>query len=228
MKKLDLNKFNLNEVNLSSLNMKEINEKFSHFADKIKQDAPFQKKIGICSLLIIAFLVGANLINDFQQGKIEEASSKQSEYETIQSFLKGHNNRAEEYKNSIAQVHGKLIEQNEIDKADMVIAKLAEADGLTITSNKKAQKADNVGNNIYAQSTALTVEGTYGNIVKFVNDIENEEFFASITNLSIDGKTAKKETPDIISAKVDYRIFYSNAKDSGKASSDKDKAEKSK
>lgn len=223
MKKLDLNKFNL-----SSLNMEELNEKFSHFADKIKQDAPFQKKVGICSLLIVAFLVGTNLINDFQQGKIEEVSSKQSEFETIQSFLKEHNNRAEEYKNSIAKVHGKLIEQNEIDKANMVIIKLAEANGLTITSNKKAQKADNVGNNIHAQSTVLTVEGTYGNIVKFINDIENEEFFASITNLSINGKTTKKETPDIISAKVDYRIFYSNAKDSEKTSSNKDKSEKSK
>lgn len=223
MKKLDLNKFNL-----SSLNMEELNEKFSHFADKIKQDAPFQKKVGICSLLIVAFLVGTNLINDFQQGKIEEVSSKQSEFETIQSFLKEHNNRAEEYKNSIAKVHGKLIEQNEIDKANMVIIKLAEANGLTITSNKKAQKADNVGNNIHAQSTVLTVEGTYGNIVKFINDIENEEFFASITNLSINGKTTKKETPDIISAKVDYRIFYSNTKDSEKTSSNKDKSEKSK
>ena len=223
MKKLDLTKFNL-----SSLNMEELNEKFSHFADKIKQDAPFQKKVGICSLLIVAFLVGTNLINDFQQGKIEEVSSKQSEFETIQSFLKEYNNRAEEYKNSIAKVHGKLIEQNEIDKANMVIVKLAEADGLTITNNKKAQKADNVGNNIHAQSTVLTVEGTYGNIVKFINDIENEEFFASITNLSINGKTTKKETPDIISAKVDYRIFYSNTKDSEKASSNKDKAEKSK
>ena len=223
MKKLDLNKFNL-----SSLNMEELNEKFSHFADKIKQDAPFQKKVEICSLLIVAFLVGTNLINDFQQGKIEEVSSKQSEFETIQSFFFLFNNRAEEYKNSIAKVHGKLIEQNEIDKADMVIIKLAEANGLTITSNKKAQKADNVGNNIHAQSTVLTVEGTYGNIVKFINDIENEEFFASITNLSINGKTTKKETPDIISAKVDYRIFYSNTKDSEKASSNKDKAEKSK
>ena len=223
MKKLDLNKFNL-----SSLNMEELNEKFSHFADKIKQDAPFQKKVGICSLLIVAFLVGTNLINDFQQGKIEEVSSKQSEFETIQSFLKEHNNRAEEYKKSIAKVHGKLIEQNEIDKANMVIIKLAEANGLTITSNKKAQKADNVGNNIHAQSTVLTVEGTYGNIVKFINDIENEEFFASITNLSINGKTTKKETPDIISAKVDYRIFYSNNKDSEKTSSNKDKSEKSK
>ena len=223
MKKLDLTKFNL-----SSLNMEELNEKFSHFADKSKQDAPFQKKVGICSLLIVTFLVGTNLINDFHQGKIEEVSSKQSEFETIQSFLKEHNNRAEEYKNSIAKVHGKLIEQNEIDKADMVIIKLAEANGLTITSNKKAQKADNVGNNIHAQSTVLTVEGTYGNIVKFINDIENEEFFASITNLSINGKTTKKETPDIISAKVDYRIFYSNTKDSEKASSNKDKAEKSK
>ena len=118
MKKLDLTKFNL-----SSLNMEELNEKFSHFADKIKQDAPFQKKVGICSLLIVAFLVGTNLINDFQQGKIEEVSSKQSEFETIQSFLKEYNNRAEEYKNSIAKVHGKLIEQNEIDKANMVIVK---------------------------------------------------------------------------------------------------------
>ena len=228
MKKLDLNKFNLDEINLSSINMDELNEKFSHFVDKIKQDAPFQKKVGICSLLIIAFLVGTNLINGFQQGKIEEASSKQSEFETIQSFLKEHNNRAEEYKNSIAQVHGKLIEQSEIDKANMVVAKLAEADGLTLTSNKKAQKADNVGNNIHAQTTSLTVEGTYNNIIKFVNDIENEDFFASITNLSINGKTAKKETPDIISAKVDYRVFYSNAKDSGKTSSNKDKTEKSK
>ena len=61
-----------------------------------------------------------------------------------------------------------------------------------------------------------------------INDIENEEFFASITNLSINGKTTKKETPDIISAKVDYRIFYSNAKDSEKTSSNKDKSEKSK
>lgn len=227
MKNLDLKNFNLDDFNLSSMDMDEINEKFSHFVDKIKQDVPFQKKVGICSVLIFAFIVGTNLINDFQQGKIEEASSKQSEFEEIQSYLKKHNNSAEEYKNTIAQVHGKLIEQSELDKANMIIAKLAEADGLSVTSNKKSQKADNVGNNIHAQATTLTVEGTYNNIIKFVNDVENEEFFTSFISLSINGKTAKKESPDIISAKVDYRIFYSNAKDSEKTSSKGSKTEKS-
>ena len=223
MKKLDdLKNFNLDS--LSSIDTGKFNETFSHFADKLKQDIVFQKKAGISALIIVGCLLGTNLINDFQQVKIEEASSKQSEYEEIQDFLKKYKNSADDYKNTIAQVKGKLIEQDEMDKANMIVSKLAEADGLTVTSNKKAPKVDNIGNNIHAQTTTLMVEGTYNNIIKFVNDIENEEFFSSVITLSINGKNAKKETPDVISAKVDYRIFYSNAKDSNKSnSSDKNK-----
>ena len=217
MKNIDFK--NLNLDSLSSIDMGKLNETFSHFVDKVKQDTIFQKKAGISALIIVGCLIGTNLINDFQQVKIEEASSKQSEYEEIQDFLKKYKNSAEEYKSSIAQVKGKLIEQEELDKANMIVSKLAEADGLTVTSNKKAPKADNIGNNIHAQTTTLTVEGNYNNIIKFVNDVENEEFFSAVTTLSINAKTTKKEAPDVISAKVDYRIFYSNAKDSNKSNS---------
>ena len=222
MKNIDFK--NLNLDSLSSIDMGKLNETFSHFVDKVKQDTIFQKKAGISALIIVGCLIGTNLINDFQQVKIEEASSKQSEYEEIQDFLKKYKNSAEEYKSSIAQVKGKLIEQEELDKANMIVSKLAEADGLTVTSNKKSPKADNIGNNIHAQTTTLTVEGNYNNIIKFVNDVENEEFFSAVTTLSINAKTTKKEAPDVISAKVDYRIFYSNAKDSNKSNSSDKKA----
>ena len=222
MKNIDFK--NLNLDSLSSIDMGSLNETFSHFVDKIKQDTPFQKKVGISALIIVGCLLGTNLINDYQQVKIEEASSKQSEYEEIQSFMKKHKNNADEYKNSIAQVKGKLIEQDEIDKANLIVAKLAEADGVTITSNKKSPKTDNIGNNIHAQTTSLMVEGNYQSILKFINDVENEDFFSAITTLSINAKNTKKETPDIISAKVDYQIFYSTAKDSKTKSSDNDKS----
>lgn len=198
-KNIDFKKFNFNKIGTN----------YSNVFEKIKKDKPFQKKLAALIVAILVMFFGTNLINSYQQSTIKEASSKQSEYQEIEKFLTTYNNDAEDYKEKISQVNGQIIEFKDIDKASILISELATNNNLIIASNNKKEKTVNIGNNIFAQEVEMTVTGEYGNILNFLNKLENGSFFISIKSLSID--TGKNTTNNNITAKISYQIFFVKA-----------------
>ena len=206
---------------MKNVDLTSLQESASLFFEKIKTDSKFQKKGGICLAIIVGLLAGTHFVDAYQQGTIKSVSEKQAKYEEIQKYLEKHNNSAMDYKEDVSKINGKILNESEVDKANAVISKLAETNGVTITNNKKTAKSENIGNNIFTQKTSLEVTGEYGNILNFINAMENESFFASCETLSL-GSAARNEakTPNTVSAKLDYKIFFVKDK------SDKNKADK--
>lgn len=204
-----MKKFDFKNIDLKNLNFSKLGTNYSSVLDKIKNDKPFQKKLAVFTVAIIVMFFGTNLINSYQQSTIKEASSKQSEYQEIEKFLTTYNNNAEDYKEKIAQVNGQIIEFKDIDKAGILISELATNNNLIIASNNKKEKTANIGNNIFAQEVDMNVTGEYGNILNFINKLENGSFFISINSLAIDA--GKDATNNNITAKISYQIFFVKA-----------------
>lgn len=199
------------------------------FFEKIKNDNSFQKKGGICLAIIAALLIGTHVVDAYQQQTIKVASEKQAKYEEIQKYLKKHNNDTMEYKDDLSQVKGKILDETEVDKANAVIIKLAEANGVSVSNNKKGAKAENIGNNIFSQKVSIDLTGEYGNILKFVNALENESFFTACETFSLSSARASAGNPNSVTAKIDYKVFFVKSKpDTSKESSNDKKSSKSK
>lgn len=224
-----MNKENLSSIieKIESADSDSLKESVSSFLEKIKVDNSFQKKSGICLAIIATLLIGTHLVDAYQQQTIKVATEKQAKYEEIQNYLKKHNNDAMEYKDDLSQIKGKILDEMEVEKANAVIIKLAETNGISVSNNKKGTKAENIGNNIFSQKASIELTGDYGNILKFVNALENESFFTACETFSLTSDKANEENPNIVSAKIDYDVFFvKNKTDKTKNSKDKESSGK--
>ena len=71
--------------------------------------------------------------------------------------------------------------------------------------------------------------GDYGNILKFVNALENESFFTACETFSLSSAKASVDNPNAVTAKLDYKVFFVKSKpDTTKKSSTDKKTSKSK
>lgn len=193
---------------LKNTDSEALKESASIFFEKIKFDNSFQKKGGICLAIIAALLIGTHVVDAYQQQTIKVATEKQAKYEEIQKYLKKHNNDTMEYKDDLSQIKGKILDETEVDKANAVIVKLAEANGISVSNNKKGAKAENIGNNIFSQKASIDLTGEYGNLLKFVDALENESFFAACETFSLSSTKASADNPNTVTAKLDYKVFF--------------------
>lgn len=208
---------------LKTMDTESLKESATIFFEKIKNDNSFQKKGGICLAIIAALLIGTHVVDAYQQQTIKVATEKQAKYEEIQKYLKKHNNDTMTYKEDLSQIKGKILDETEVDKANAVITKLAEANGVAVSNNKKGAKAENIGNNIFSQKASIDLTGEYGNILKFVNALENESFFAACETVSLSSSKASAENPNAVSAKLDYKVFFVKSKPDTSKNSSKEK-----
>ena len=194
---------------MKNINTNDIQQELSSFAEKVKQDKPYIKKIAIMASAMVLLLGGTFAIGQYQAGAIQIASSKQEEYKTIQEFMTKYDKEAKEYQSDIKKISTKVVQQADVDKASQIISKLAETNALVVSNNKKGEKIETVGNGIFAQTVTMNVSGEYGNLINFLNEMENSTFFVSTTNLSINAdKQGKGKEENTVSAKVEYRIFF--------------------
>lgn len=202
-------------IDLKDINFNEIKNEISDFLEKIQEDSVYKKKMIILILSSIIVLLLTYGINNYQKGTIETLTSRQTEYNEINSFLKTYNNNAINYKEDLSQIKSRILDEKDIDKANILIAKMAENHNLKIENNKKNEKQENIGANIYAQTTDLNVTGSYDDIIKFVNDIENNDFFISVETFSTNKASEMKNINNAIGVKISYKVFFSKNK-SGK------------
>lgn len=194
---------------MKNFDMNNIQQELSSFTEKVKQDKPYIKKIVIMAGAMVLLLGGTFAIGQYQAGAIQIASSKQEEYQNIQNFMTKYNKEASEYQSDIKKVSTKVVQQRDLDKASQIISKLAETNALTVSDNKKNEKVETVGNGIFAQSVTMTVSGEYGNIINFLNEMENSTFFVSTSTLNISAnKPEKNKGENTVNAKIEYKIFF--------------------
>ena len=194
---------------MKNFDMNDIQQELSSFTEKVKQDKPYIKKIVIMAGAMVLLLGGTFAIGQYQAGAIQIASSKQEEYRNIQQFMTKYNKEASEYQSDIKKVSTKVVQQRDLDKASQIISKLAETNALTVSDNKKNEKVETVGNGIFAQSVTMTVSGEYGNIINFLNEMENSTFFVSTSTLNISAnKPEKNKGENTVNAKIEYKIFF--------------------
>ena len=208
---------------LKNTDSESLKESASIFFEKIKIDSSFQKKGGICLAIIAALLIGTHVVDAYQQQTIKVATEKQAKYEEIQKYLKKHNNDTMEYKDDLSQIKGKILDETEVDKANAVIVKLAEANGVSVSNNKKGAKAENIGNHIFSQKASIDLTGEYGNLLKFVDALENESFFTACETFSLSSAKASADNPNTVTAKLDYKVFFVKSKPDTSKDSSKDK-----
>lgn len=194
---------------MKNFDMNDIQQELSSFTEKVKQDKPYIKKIVIMAGAMVLLLGGTFAIGQYQAGAIQIASSKQEEYRNIQNFMTKYNKEASEYQSDIKKVSTKVVQQKDLDKASQIISKLAETNALTVSDNKKNEKVETVGNGIFAQSITMTVSGEYGNIINFLNEMENSTFFVSTSTLNISAnKPEKNKGENTVNTKIEYKIFF--------------------
>lgn len=194
---------------MKNFDMNDIQQELSSFTEKVKQDKPYIKKIVIMAGAMVLLLGGTFAIGQYQAGAIQIASSKQEEYRNIQNFMTKYNKEASEYQSDIKKVSTKVVQQKDLDKASQIISKLAETNALTVSDNKKNEKVETVGNGIFAQSVTMTVSGEYGNIINFLNEMENSTFFVSTSTLNISAnKPEKNKGENTVNTKIEYKIFF--------------------
>ena len=196
---------NLNNIKLEDIKLDILQKKYGNIINRIKEDKSFIKRIIICISVIIIILVITSLVNNYQQIGIQEATTKQSEYKEIETFLTKYNNEAENYKTNVGKVSGQIIEFKDVDKANIIVTELATSNNLTVNTNNKKEKTNNIANNIFTQDVDVDVTGHYSDIIKFLNELENEKFFVSISAVSI---TNSKENQELNTAKISYQIFF--------------------
>lgn len=190
------------KINNLNVDLKDKNISF------LKEDKNFQIKIGKLIVLAVLLIIGISFTNGYLEKEIATVNTKQGQYEEIQTYLKKYHENLTTYNQNLNQIKGKVILEEEIDKANLIISKLAEKNNVKINNIKKTEKKTTSANsNIYSQPTEIIIEGDYPNIIKFVVDIENVEgFFTSVETFNVLNQQAKE--PSAITAKIGYKIFY--------------------
>ena len=188
-----------------NISFDEINEQFQNFQEKAREDTPFIKKASILFVSAIMVFLITHFINDFQQGSINDANTKQSEYQTIEQFLAENQQATFEYNKTIDSINGEILKEEDVDKAVSLISKLATNNNVTIANGKKSDKPEDIGNGVMTYANDIQVSGEYQDVINFLKSIENESFFVSIDTVTI---TPDKRSISKINAKLTYQIFF--------------------
>lgn len=199
---------------LNNIDMDALKDMCARYVDKLKEDRKFQKQFLGMFAVSMVLLIGTSVVTNLFADKISEVANKQNQYKEISTFMEKYQKDASNYQNEVKQVTAKVLDSEEVDKAHLVVSKLAENNNVLITNTSKNSKTTNVDNNIFASGATITVSGTYGNVENFLYAIENENFFMSVDSVSI---SPDKKDAAQVEAKIDYKVFFAK---SG-ASSDK-------
>lgn len=210
-----MSKFDMKKLN--NIDMDALKDMCARYVDKLKEDRKFQKQFLGMFAVSMVLLIGTSVVTNLFADKISEVANKQNQYKEISTFMEKYQKDASNYQNEVKQVTAKVLDSEEVDKAHLVVSKLAENNNVLITNTSKNSKTTNVNNNIFASGATITVSGTYGNVENFLYAIENENFFMSVDSVSI---SPDKKDAAQVEAKIDYKVFFAK---SG-ASSDKKNA----
>lgn len=219
---MNLNDFfnsdSINKLN-TNININDLKDSAQEWVDRAREDNSFVKKIGILGIATIVLFFGASTLNNYAKTAIEEASKQKTEYQEIESFLTKYNKEAKNYQEAVGKIKGKILEEKELNKAHVAILKMAEQNGLKIINTKKTEKKNSLGNNIFTQSAELQIEGNYSNILQFVHDVENTNFFVSFDTIKIDKSNDTNNmfeaTNHLLKAKIEYDVFCISTQTSG-------------
>ena len=129
---------NLKEI--GRLTPDQINKKFEQFVGFMKEDMPALKKMGICVVASVLLLVAGKVANSNLQTSVSAAIEKRDEYKNIQTYLETYQRDAKAYKEEIAKVKGKILDEQSLDKSNIFIQKLAENNGVAIVTSQRQEK----------------------------------------------------------------------------------------
>lgn len=199
---------------LSDFNYAELNETFQKFVDKAKEDNKFIRKVSILGIVSVVIFVVTFIVNDYQQGNIRDATNRQGEYQVIEDFLAKNQTEVIEYNKTVESIKTEILHEEDIDKAHAMVGMLAESNNILVEDSKKNEAPLNIGNGIMGSATEMNVKGTYINLMKFLDALENESFFISVDNVSLATDRSSSE----LTSKINYTIFFipSNKEENGK------------
>ena len=201
-----MSKFDMKKLN--NIDMDTLKDMCAGYVDKLKEDRKFQKQFLGMFAVSMVLLIGTSVTTNLSADKISEVANKQNQYKEISTFMEKYQKDASNYQNEVKQVTAKVLDSEEVDKAHLVVSKLAENNNVLITNTSKNSKTTNVDNNIFASGATITVSGTYGNVENFLYAIENENFFISVDSVSI---SPDKKNASQVEAKIDYKVFFAKA-----------------
>ena len=191
----------------TNLDLKQISEISKKMFEKLKTDTEYLQKTGIVIGMAVILLVGTSFLNSYLKGNISIATSKQKEYQEITEFMNEYNKTYKNYQQDANKVQSKILSKSDVDKGILLINKLAQSHNIQITNSKKADKTKKLSNGISTQQMDLNIEGTYPNIIKFVQELENLNFFVSTEAFDVGKGRVSGVNTDTISAKLTYNIF---------------------
>lgn len=195
-------------------------ELMSTMLKRVFDDVAVRKKIGICIVATIVFGFGAYFANKYLHGSISNALSQHEEHERIEKYLKEYNDDAKAYKEEMTKINAKIIEEKDLDKANLFVQKLAETNNISIQNAQRVEKTKAIGSGISAQTTKMVLNGTYSDLIKFLHGVENASFFTCIDGFSANVKN-KTTSSDAITANVSYMVFFQKAGGSSSSSDEK-------
>lgn len=201
-----MSKFDMKKLN--NIDMDTLKDMCAGYVDKLKEDRKFQKQFLGMFAVSMVLLIGTSVTTNLFADKISEVANKQNQYKEISTFMEKYQKDASNYQNEVKQVTAKVLDSEEVDKAHLVVSKLAENNNVLITNTSKNSKTTNVDNNIFVSGATITVSGTYGNVENFLYAIENENFFISVDSVSI---SPDKKDAAQVEAKIDYKVFFAKA-----------------